>query len=71
MAERLGMDTSKYECEGFGESYVIYFPNKNEPIVEIMPSIDEIVVFLTLIIMETYHYPILMNIMRIYSMRNI
>lgn len=45
VAERLGMDTSKYECEGFGESYVIYFPNKNEPIVEIMPSIDEIVVF--------------------------
>lgn len=45
VAEKLGIDTTKYQCNNLGDSYILYFPNKQEPNVEIMPSIDEIRIF--------------------------
>lgn len=45
VAEKLGIDTTKYQCDNYGNSYIIYFPNKKESIVEIQPFIDEIRIF--------------------------
>lgn len=48
VAEKLGIDTTKYEWESFGDSYFVYFPNLNEHTVEIIPSIDEVIIFFNL-----------------------
>ena len=45
VAERLGIDTGKYECEDLGASYIIYFPNKQKASFEICPSVDEVRIF--------------------------
>lgn len=45
VGKRLGIDTTKYECNNYGSSYNIFFPNKKESILWIQPSIDEIRVF--------------------------
>lgn len=48
VAEKIGIDSTYYECENLGSSYIIYFPNKLEPVVTIEPSIDEIRLFFDL-----------------------
>ncbi len=45
VADKLGLDSTKYQCVNYDNSNHIYFPNKEEPFVEILPSIEEIRIF--------------------------
>lgn len=46
VGEKLGINTNKYESISYGNSYYMYFPNREECVVRVEPSVKDIRIFI-------------------------